>query len=384
MKKKVGRREFIAGAGQIGLGALAGHLLPVEMLWAREAGAKIPTGPGLDPRLTWTKAPCRFCGVGCGVMVGTKAGKVEAVAGDELSPVNRGLLCIKGYSLPAILYGEDRLLYPQIRSANGKLRRATWNEALDLIAAKYKETLEKHGSNAVAIYGSGQWTISDGYVASKWFRAGIGSNNVEANARLCMSSAVTGFISNFGMDEPMGNYDDLEAADVLVLWGNNMAEMHPVLFSRILESRRQRPSVKVIEMGTRRTPTTDFADQFIGFAPNGDLALANAVAHLIIESGRYDKQFVEKHTVFRRGLEKIGYGLEDNFQFEDTPTPLTFDEYRAWLADYAPEKAAKPSGVPAESIRQLAEYYADPRSVRCGWRRRDVPRDEVRRMMCGG
>ncbi len=360
-KAKVDRREFVACAGQIGLGVLAGHFLPVEMFWAREVGAKIPTGPGLDPRLTWTKAPCRFCGVGCGVMVGTKAGKVQAVAGDELSPVNRGLLCIKGYSLPAILYGEDRLLYPQIRGANGKLRRATWKEALDLVAAKYKETLEKHGPNAVAIYGSGQWTISDGYVASKWFRAGMGSNNVEANARLCMSSAVTGFISNFGMDEPMGNYDDLEAADVLVLWGNNMAEMHPVLFSRILESRRQRPGVKIVEMGTRRTPTTDFADQFIGFAPNGDLALANAIAHVIVERGRYDKQFVEKHTVFRRGLEKIGYGLDDNFQFEDKPTPMTFDEYRAWLGDYAPEKAAKPSGVPPETIRQLAEYYADPK-----------------------
>jgi nitrate reductase NapA len=211
------------------------------------------------------------------------------------------------------------------------------------------------------MYGSGQWTISDGYVASKWFRAGMGSNNVEANARLCMASAVTGFITSFGLDEPMGNYDDLEAADVLVLWGNNMAEMHPVLFSRILESRRQRPEVRVIDIGTRRTPTTEWADQFIPMQPQGDLALANAIAHVIIESDRVNQDFVRAHTVFRRGKENIGYGLEDNFKFKDQPAEMDFDQFRAYLADYTPEKAAGPSGVPAETIRRLAEVYADPK-----------------------
>ncbi|MFB3128418.1 MAG: molybdopterin-dependent oxidoreductase, partial [Lysobacteraceae bacterium] len=319
-----------------------------------------PAAPGLDPRLSWTKAPCRFCGVGCGVMVGVKEGKVLAVAGDELSPVNRGLLCIKGYSLPGVLYGEDRLTHPLIRT-NGTLKQASWDEALGLIAARFQETLAAHGPTAVAMYGSGQWTISDGYVASKWFRAGMGSNNVEANARLCMASAVTGFITSFGLDEPMGNYDDLEAADVLVLWGNNMAEMHPVLFSRILESRRQRPEVRIIDIGTRRTPTTEWADQFIPMQPQGDLALANAIAHLIIESERVNQDFVRAHTVFRRGKENIGYGLEDNFKFKDQPVEMDFDQFRAYLADYTPEKAAGPSGVPAETIRQLAEVYADPK-----------------------
>ncbi|MCH8948278.1 MAG: molybdopterin-dependent oxidoreductase, partial [Acidobacteria bacterium] len=299
-------------------------------------------------------------GVGCGVMVGVKEGKVLAVAGDELSPVNRGLLCIKGYSLPGVLYGEDRLTHPLIRT-NGTLKQASWDEALGLIAARFQETLAAHGPTAVAMYGSGQWTISDGYVASKWFRAGMGSNNVEANARLCMASAVTGFITSFGLDEPMGNYDDLEAADVLVLWGNNMAEMHPVLFSRILESRRQRPEVRIIDIGTRRTPTTEWADQFIPMQPQGDLALANAIAHLIIESERVNQDFVRAHTVFRRGKENIGYGLEDNFKFKDQPTEMDFDQFRAYLADYTPEKAAGPSGVPAETIRQLAEVYADPK-----------------------
>ncbi len=357
---KIDRRSFLARAGQVAVGSLVSGFIPAKMLFGSTAskGPGVPVAPGLDTRLTWSKAPCRFCGTGCGVMVGVKDGKVMAVAGDELSPVNRGLLCVKGYSLPGILYGEDRLMFPQIRS-HGKLKRATWNEALDLIAERYKETLKASGPEAVAIYGSGQWTITDGYIASKWFRAGMGSNNVEANARLCMSSAVTGFLSSFGMDEPMGNFDDLEAADVLVMWGNNMAEMHPVLFSRMLESRRQRPEVKIIDIGTRRTPTTDFADEFIGMNPNGDLALANAIAQVIVAGGAIDERFVQSHAVFSRGLEKIGYGLEDKFEFTDKPTPITLAEYKNFLADYAPEKAAGPSGVPAETIRRLAGYYAN-------------------------
>jgi nitrate reductase NapA len=350
--KALSRRTFLVRAGQAGVAAcLSAGFVPLETLLAQ-------TAPGLDPRLTWSKAPCRFCGTGCGVLVGVKDGKVLAVTGDELSPVNRGLLCVKGYSLPAVLAGGDRLLYPQIRT-QGKLKRVSWDEALALVAERYRQTLKDHGPTAVAIYGSGQWTISDGYVASKWFRAGMGSNNVEANARLCMSSAVTGFLTSFGMDEPMGCYDDLEAADVFVLWGNNMAEMHPVLFSRILEAKRNRPALKIIELGTRRTPTTDFADEFIAFKPNGDLALANAIAHEIVHGGHADQKFVARHTVFRRGKENIGYGLEDNFEFADQPAPLTLEEYKAFLADYAPEKAAAPSGVPADAIRRLAGYYAD-------------------------
>ncbi len=347
------RRDFLKYAGT----GMA--LLPVETLWESGTTLAQVEAPGLDPRLTWSKAPCRFCGVGCGVMVGAEDGVVKAVAGDELSPVNRGLLCVKGYSLPAVLYGEDRLLYPQIRTSNG-LRRATWDEALDLIAARYSETLDQSGPESVAIYGSGQWTLSDGYVASKWFRAGMGSNNVESNARLCMASAVTGFITSFGMDEPMGNYDDLEAADVLVLWGNNMAENHPVLFSRIIESKRIRPEVQIIDIGTRRTPTTDYADQFVGIQPNGDLALANAIAQVIVASDRIDRDFINDHTVFRRGRENIGYGLEDKFVFNDQPEAMTLEEFRAYLEPYAPEQAAAPSGIPAEQIRQIAELYADP------------------------
>ena len=333
-------------------------LLPAELLWTQGLAAQ-EQAPGLDPRLMWSKAPCRFCGVGCGVMVGVENGKVRAVAGDELSPVNRGLLCVKGFSLPAVLAGEDRLLYPQIRTASGMVR-ASWDEALDLIAERYRTTLDEHGPEAIAIYGSGQWTVSDGYIASKWFRAGMGSNNVESNARVCMGSAVSGFMTTFGMDEPMGNFDDLEVADVLVLWGNNMAETHPVLFSRILESRRNRPDVRIIDIGTRRTMTTDFADEFLGIVPNGDLALANAVARQIVASDGVDQAFVNSHTVFRKGTESIGYGLDDGFTFADEPAEIGFDEFRAYLDAYTSERAAGLSGVGAEEIRRLAGLYADP------------------------
>ncbi len=348
------RREFIKHCAA----TAAAAALPVVPLGCGSKSSEFPEKVTLDPNLTWDKAPCRFCGTGCGVMVGVKDGRVVAVAGDELNPVNKGLLCIKGYSLPGILYGEDRLTRPMIRS-NGKWREATWDEALDLVAEKFSDTLKQYGPEAVAIYGSGQWTITDGYAALKWFKGGIGSNNVEANARLCMASAVTGFMTTFGADEPMGCYDDFEKADVFVLWGNNMAEMHPVLFSRILERKRRASWVKIIDIGTRRTPTTEFADMHLSIEPQTDLALANAIARIIINTHRYDEAFIREHVVFRRGKENIGYGLKDNFQFKDKATPISFDEYKQYVQKYTPGYVERLSGVPAGKIRQLAEFYAD-------------------------
>jgi nitrate reductase NapA len=170
-------------------------------------------------------------------------GKVMAVRGDTASPVNRGLLCVKGYHLPAMLYGKDRLLYPLRRDPAGKgFTRVSWDEALNTIAQRFRQVLDQHGPEAVGVYGSGQWTVFDGYAALKWVKAGMRSNNLDPNARLCMASAVSGFLTQFQSDEPMGCYDDFEIADDFVLWGANMAEMHPVLFSRILEHRRRRRS----------------------------------------------------------------------------------------------------------------------------------------------
>ncbi|MCG8603766.1 molybdopterin-dependent oxidoreductase, partial [bacterium] len=269
---KFSRREFIRHCAA----AAASAALPLGLTQCGSESSAFPEEVPLDPNLSWDKAPCRFCGTGCGVMVGVKEGKVVAVAGDQLNPVNKGLLCIKGYSLPGILYGGDRLTKPLIRS-NGSLKEASWDEALDLVAGKYKESFDSHGPESVAIYGSGQWTISDGYAALKWFKGGMGSNHVEANARLCMASAVTGFMTTFGADEPMGCYDDFEKADAFVLWGNNMAEMHPVLFSRILERKRTASWVQIIDIATRRSPTTEWADMHLSMEPQSDLAIANAL-----------------------------------------------------------------------------------------------------------
>ncbi len=318
-----------------------------------------------DADLEWKKAPCRYCGTGCGVEVGLDDGKVMAVRGDEVSPVNKGLLCVKGYHLPAMLYGEDRLLYPMLRVGDG-FRRISWDEALDLVAAKFSEALEQHGPESVSIYGSGQWTVFDGYAASKWFRGGMRSNNVEPNARLCMASAVTGFMTQFQSDEPMGCYEDFEAGDDFVIWGNNMAEMHPVLFSRILENKRTNPGVRIVDLATRRTPTTDYADLYVEFAPGSDLALANGILHLLVKNGRVDESFVEENCVFKRGIEdldQIGYGCygeqAERYTFKDKPRDSSMAELERFVADYTPERVSEISGVPVAQIRALAEIYGD-------------------------
>ncbi len=332
----------------------------------RERAARLAEDESLsDADLSWHKAPCRYCGTGCGVEVGVHEGKVKAVRGDEASPVNRGLLCVKGYHLPAFLYGEDRLQYPMKRDGDG-FTRISWDEALDLVASKYQETLDQHGPEAVSIYGSGQWTVFDGYAASKWFRGGMKSNNVEPNARLCMASAVTGFMTQFQSDEPMGCYEDFEAGDDFVIWGNNMAEMHPVLFSRILESKRNKPGVRIIDLATRRTPTTDYADLYVEFKPNGDLALANGILHLLIKNGKVNRAFVDENVIFKRGIEdldQIGYGCygdnAESYTFKDKGRDSSFAELERFVADYTPERVSELSGVPEAQIRALADIYGN-------------------------
>ena len=353
------RREMLKQAAALAALAAARSLMPGIVFAA-------PPLQG-DAGLTWRKAPCRFCGVGCGLLVGTRDGRARAVKGDPDSPVNRGLCCVKGYHSILALYGGDRLTTALVRR-NGRLESVPMAEALDLVATKIRETVTAHGKDSVAIYGSGQWTIPDGYVASKLFRAGIGTNNVEANARLCMSSAVTGFMTTFGLDEPMGCYDDIDHADVFVLWGNNMAEMHPVLFSRLLDRRLKQPRVRIIDLATRTTRTSQAADRSILFRPQTDLALANAIAHELVARGWIDRTFLERHVSFHAGREGIGYGLEDGFAFTEDARSISFDEYVRRLADYAPEKVERLTGVAAHDIRYLAALYGDPaRKVMSLW-----------------
>jgi nitrate reductase NapA len=336
-------------------------------------GSRTATQPASDAAtlseadLTWGKAPCRYCGTGCGVEVGVHDGKILAVRGDTASPVNRGLLCVKGYHLPAMLYGHDRLLYPQKREPHGNsFVRISWDEALDLVARRFREVLDRHGPEAVGMYGSGQWTVFDGYAALKWLKGGLRSNNLEPNARLCMASAVSGFLTQFQSDEPMGCYDDFELADDFVLWGNNMAEMHPVLFGRILEHRRLHPGVRVIDLATRRTQTSDFADLYVEFRPGSDLALANGILHLLVSRGQMDEAFLRENVIFKRGIEslsEIGYGCYDDqaahYTFEDKARDSSLEDLRTFLADYTPEKVSRLTSVPEGQIRALADLYGD-------------------------
>ena len=353
---ELSRRDFIKGtAAAAALVAVSGGKFEASVAEAADGGIK------------WSKAPCRFCGTGCGVLVGVKDGRIVATKGDPQAPVNKGLNCIKGYFLSKILYGKDRLTKPLIRKGD-KMVEASWDEAMSLIASKFKESIAKHGPDSVAIYGSGQWTVFEGYAASKLFKGGIGTNNIEPNARLCMASAVTGFMTTFASDEPMGCYDDLDLGDTYFLWGANMAECHPVLFSRLIDNRLKNPNVKIIDFGTRHTRTSQMADKYIRFNPQTDLALLNAIAHIIVRDKTYDEQFIKKHTVFRKGKTNIGYGLEDKFKFADDPKPMTFEEYKEFLKPYTPEYVSKLSGVPAKTIEEIARLYSDKsRKVNSLW-----------------
>src|SRR5262245_29121 len=354
------RRDFLLTGGAAAATTTLG--CSRDMAIAPDVGKDLPLA-----NVSWSKAPCRFCGTGCGVEVGVTDGKVVAVRGDELNAVNKGLLCVKGYHLPALLYGRDRLKQPLKRNDDGQgFHPISWNEALDLVASKFKETLQQHGPEAVAMYGSGQWTVFDGYAALKWVKAGMRSNNLEANARLCMSSAVMGYMTQFQSDEPMGCYDDLDLSDDFVLWGNNMAEMHPVLFSRILENKRQKPSVRIIDIATRYTPTSQFADIYIEIKPNTDLALANGILHVLIRDRLLDDAFLAENVVFKRGIEdaeKIGYGCFGDqarqYTFTDEPRDSSLDELKDFLQDYTPAKVSQITGVPSAQIEALAKVYGD-------------------------
>jgi nitrate reductase NapA len=296
--------------------------------------------------LQWNKAPCRFCGTGCHVQVGVEDGRVVAVAGDKHAEVNKGLLCVKGYHVGAILYGKDRLTKPLLRKGDEYVE-ISWSEAIETVAKRIMRAPEKF-----AFYGSGQWTIPEGFAAQKFMKGGLGNNHIDPNARLCMASAVTGFLATYGVDEPAGCYDDLDACDVLITWGNNPAEMHPVLFSRVIDRRSHGQQVRVIDIGTRRTRTTDAANDFLMMKPHGDVPIALGIMHLLIANGTYDQDFVAKNCNFRAPQ-------------AETPTlqgeAISFDEYKTRIAKYTPEYVSELSGLSVEQIRMLGDLFADPK-----------------------
>ena len=358
------RREVMKASALAATMAAAG--LPVNSETAEAANVD---------GIRWDKGVCRFCGTGCGVIVGTKNGRVVATQGDPDAPVNRGLNCIKGYFLSKIMYGKDRLTQPLLRKRDGKFDKngdfepVSWDEAFQIMAEKWKTALKEHGPTAVGMFGSGQWMVWEGYAAAKLHKAGFRTNNIDPNARHCMASAVAGFIRTFGIDEPMGCYDDLEHADAFVLWGANMAEMHPILWSRLTDRRLTHEGCEVHVLSTFEHRSFELADNGMIFTPQTDLAILNYIANHIIKTGRVNKDFVDKHVSLHKTNLEIGYGLRPTHPLEKDATnakkaggktKITFEEYAAAVAPYTLDYASKLSGVPPEKLERLAELYADP------------------------
>ena len=298
------------------------------------------------------------------------------------APVNRGLNCITGYFLSKIMYGKDRLTTPLLRKTNGEYDKngeftpVSWDEAFDVMAAKWKQSLKEKGPTAVSMFGSGQWTIWEGYAASKFMKAGLRSNNIDPNARHCMASAVVGFIRAFGIDEPMGCYDDLEHADTFVLWGSNMAEMHPILWSRLTNTRLTKPGSEVHVLSTFEHRSFELADNGMIFTPQTDLAILNYIAKYIIDNDAVDWDFVNSSVNFTKTATDIGYGLRDNNPLQQAAAnpnsgkleKIDFEQYKEYVSDYTLEKVSKLSGVPESKLLRLAQQYADPnRKVMSLW-----------------
>ena len=306
----ISRRNFLKSTAAATAAAAVGISIPQEAEAAAAAGQK-------DWR--WDKAACRFCGTGCGIMLATKGGKIVAVKGDPAAPVNRGLNCIKGYFNAKIMYGEDRLTQPLLRvGANGKFDKkgkfaaVSWERAFDEMEVNIKKALKASGPEGVGVFASGQYTVMEGYAAQKMMKGGFRSNAIDPNARHCMASAVVGFYQTFGIDEPSGCYDDIELTDTVISWGANMAEMHPILWSRVTDRKLSDPDrVKVVNISTYTHRTSDLADIEIIFSPNTDMALWNYVAREIVYNNpeSIDWDFIKKHIVFCASPVNMGYGM---------------------------------------------------------------------------
>ena len=237
------------------------------------------------------RTTCPYCGVGCGV-VATPDGRGGAeIAGDPEHPASHGRLCSKGAALGETLGLEDRLLHPEIDG-----RRVSWETALDTVASGLRETIARHGPDAVAFYVSGQLLTEDYYAANKLIKGFIGTANIDTNSRLCMASSVAGHKRAFGSDTVPGRYEDFELADLVVLVGSNLAWCHPVLFQRLEAAKRARPDMKIVVIDPRRTETCDIADLHLALKPGSDVVLFNGLLASLQRRGAVAQDFVERHT----------------------------------------------------------------------------------------
>lgn len=300
----------------------------------------------------WVKGVCRYCGTGCGVLVGVRGDKAVSIKGDPNNH-NEGLLCLKGSMLIPVIYARDRAVEPMIRRGgkSSPLEKVSWDEALEFAAKAFRQALSENGPNSIAYYGSGQALTEESYLANKIWKAGFKTNNVDGNPRLCMASAVAGYLTTFGKDEPMGTYNDMDAATCFFIIGSNTSEAHPVLFRRIARRKESSPDVKIIVADPRRTNTSRIADLHMSFVAGTDLALLNGMAHVIIREELDNSRFYGRYVKFLTNDGK----------------PCSFEDYKSFLDDYSPEKVQEITGVPAADVIKAAVWFAESSSTLSLW-----------------
>ena len=290
-----------------------------------------------------TASTCCYCGVGCGVLIEHDGAQILGVTGDPDHPANFGKLCSKGSSLHLTGDLSARALYPELRLGKGMARAGTdWDTALDHAANVFAETIAEHGPDSVAFYISGQLLTEDYYSFNKLARALVGTNNIDSNSRLCMSSAVVGYKRSLGADAPPCSYEDLESSDCVMIVGSNMAYAHPVLFRRLEEAKARRPQMKVVVIDPRRTDTCDLADLHLAILPGTDVALFHGILHLLLWEDWIDRDFIQAHTDGMAELKRL-------------------------VHDYTPQMVTQLCGISVEQLRLCAEWVGTSSSFLSLW-----------------
>ena len=290
-----------------------------------------------------TRSTCPYCGVGCGVIIESSGARITGVRGDPEHPANLGRLCSKGSTLhlsaSPVAAAQTRLLQPQRRLVRGgQLLPMSWDASLQWASQSLGHIVRNHGPEAVGFYVSGQLLTEDYYVFNKLVKGLLGSNNIDTNSRLCMSSAVAGYKLTLGADAPPACYDDVMQADCLFIAGSNAAYAHPILFRRIEEARAQNPNLKIIVADPRRTDTASSADLHLPLQPGTDVALFHGLLHIMLREGWTDPAYIQAHT--------------DGFAAMQT-----------LVRDFTPERVSQLCGLPTESLLQAARWFATAKAT---------------------
>lgn len=286
----------------------------------------------LDSVQSKVKTTCTYCGVGCQMDLWVQDGKVVRTTGHESMP-NMGRLCVKGRFGYEFIHSSERLTTPLIRK-NGELVESTWDEALDLVAAKFKEIKATHGGRAIGGYASAKCTNEENYLFQKFFRAVLGTNSVEHCARLCHASTVTALQKSIGSGAMGNSVQEFEEADCMIVIGSNPIDTHPVSATYI--KRGAKNGAKIIVIDPRRTPLVKYAYKWLKQKPGSDVALINAMVNVIIKEKLYDESFIK---------ERLEGGMD------------SFNTLKEAVSQYTPKKTEVITGVPAADIIDAARTY---------------------------